>query len=202
MGESVTPPIICPTLVGRAGHLATLQLLVEQAKQGGGHVVLISGEAGIGKSRLVAEAKAYAMAQGFLLLQGNCFPTDLTYPYAPLLDLLRSLVASNPQASLAAAVETLARDISPLLPELVPDQTIALPSLEPEQEKRRLFAVLAAFFLHLSTHAPVLLIIEDVHWSERTVESHVSSILSKLGFISRTQIATWAIENGLARESA
>jgi predicted ATPase len=168
MGESVTPPIICPTLVGRAGHLATLQLLVEQAKQGGGHVALISGEAGIGKSRLVAEAKAYAMAQGFLLLQGNCFPTDLTYPYAPLLDLLRSLVASNPQASLAAAVKTLARDISPLLPELVPDQTIALPSLEPEQEKRRLFAVLAAFFLHLSTHAPVLLIIEDVHWSDDT----------------------------------
>src|SRR5437763_3547156 len=168
MGGSVTSPIICPTLVGRAGHLATLQLLVERAKQGEGHVALISGEAGIGKSRLVAEAKTHAAAQGFLLLQGHCFPTDLTYPYAPLLDLLRSLLASNPQASLAAAVETLARDTFPLLPELVPDQTTSLPRLEPEQEKHRLFAVLATFFLYLSTQSPVLLIIEDAHWSDDT----------------------------------
>jgi len=164
----VTPPIICPILVGRSSHLATLQLLIERAKQGEGHVALISGEAGIGKSRLVAEAKAYAQAQGFLLLQGNCFPTDLTYPYAPLLDLIRSLHASNPHPTLTTAVETLARDIFPLLPELVPDQASPLPRLEPEQEKHRLFAVLATFFLHLATQSPVLLLIEDVHWSDDT----------------------------------
>src|SRR5579859_6266420 len=168
MGEIVTPPIICPTLVGRIGQFATLQRLIEQAKQGEGHVVLISGEAGIGKSRLVAEAKTYAVAQGFLLLQGNCFPTDLTYPYAPLLDLLRSLLASDPSAALAASVETLARNIFPLLPELAPDQAIPLTRLEPEQEKHRLFALLAAFFLHLSAHSPLLLIIEDMHWSDDT----------------------------------
>jgi DNA-binding CsgD family transcriptional regulator/Flp pilus assembly protein TadD len=168
MRESVTPPIICPTLVGRTGHLAALQLLVEQAKQGEGHLALISGEAGIGKSRLVAETKTYAAERGFLLLQGNCFPKDLTYPYAPLLDLLRSLVASNPAAVLAGAVETLARDIFPLLPELVPDQAAPHPRLEPEQEKRRLFAVLTKFFLDLSMYSPTLLIIEDIHWSDDT----------------------------------
>lgn len=168
-GEFVTPPIICPTLVGRAGHLAILQQLVEGTKQGEGqHVALISGEAGVGKSRLVAETKTHAMTQGFLLLQGHCFPTDLTYPYAPLLDLLRSLLASNPPAKLADAVETLARDIFPLLPELVSDQTPPLSGLEPEQEKRRIFAVLANFFLHLSAQSPVLLLIEDVHWSDDT----------------------------------
>src|SRR5579859_2521589 len=125
MGEIVTPPIICPTLVGRIGQFATLQRLIEQAKQGEGHVVLISGEAGIGKSRLVAEAKNHAEGQGFLLLQGNCFPTDLTYPYAPLLDLLRALVASSPTPTggtaddgqhrlyTQKAVEDLARDLFP-----------------------------------------------------------------------------------------
>ena len=168
MGESVTPPIICPTLVGRAGHLAILQLLVEHAKRGEGHVALIGGEAGIGKSRLVAEVKTYATTQGFLLLQGNCFPTDLTYPYAPLLDLLRSLFASHPAAALATELERLAHDIFPLLPELVPDQTAPPLPLEPEQEKRRLFAVLATFFIHLSASFPLLLILEDVHWSDST----------------------------------
>jgi predicted ATPase/DNA-binding CsgD family transcriptional regulator len=168
MGESIAPTIICPTLVGRASALATLRRLLGCAKQGEGQVALISGDAGIGKSRLATEAKSYAATQGFLLLQGNCFPKDLTYPYAPLLDLLRSLVASNPESSLAAAVKNLAHDIFPLLPELVPDQKISPSSLEPEQEKRRLFAVLAAFFLQLSTHSPLLLIIEDVHWSDDT----------------------------------
>src|ERR1700738_5249269 len=103
-------PIVCPVLIGRAADLTGLHVLIDQAKRGEGQVVLISGEAGIGKSRLVAEAKTYAAEQGFQLMQGNCFPTDLTYPYAPLLDLLRSL-ATSPTATLAAAVETLDRDI-------------------------------------------------------------------------------------------
>jgi len=168
MEETTRPPMITPHLVGRASQLATLQLLVEQAKGGEEHLVLISGEAGIGKSRLVAEVKTSATTQGFLLLQGNCFPTDLTYPYAPLLDLLRSLFASHPATPLATELERLARDLFPLLPELVPDQTTPLLPLEPEQEKRRLFAVLANFFIHLSASSPLLLIIEDVHWSDST----------------------------------
>ena len=168
MERAVNRPLLCPQIIGRTPEFAALGLLVEQAKGGQGHIALIAGEAGIGKSRLVSELKTSAVAQGFLVVQGACFPTDLTYPYAPLLDLLRSLVASNPKASLTAAVETLAHDIFPLLPELVPDQTTPLPRLEPEQEKRRLFAVLATFFLHLSTQSPLLLIIEDVHWSDDT----------------------------------
>jgi DNA-binding CsgD family transcriptional regulator/tetratricopeptide (TPR) repeat protein len=166
MEEAVILPMRCPTLIGRAEPLATLRLFVEQAKQGEGHVALIGGEAGIGKSRLVTEIKTYATEQGLLLLQGNCFPTDLTYPYAPVLDLLRSLVASNPK--LAVAVKALAHDIFPLLPELVPDQASARSDLEPEQEKRRLFALLATFFLQLSAQSPHLFVIEDMHWCDDT----------------------------------
>src|SRR5229473_278122 len=174
--ETTPPPMITPHLVGRASQLAASHLLVEQAKRGEGHALLISGEAGIGKSRLVAEVKAFTTMQGFLLLQGNCFPTDLTYPYAPLLDLLRSLIASHPAATLATELEHLARDIFPLLPELVPGQTTPLLPLEPEQEKRRLFAVLANFFIHLSASSPLLLIIEDVHWSDSTSLDFLHSI--------------------------
>jgi tetratricopeptide (TPR) repeat protein len=168
MEEPPIPPITSPGLIGRANHLATLRQLVENAKRGETRLALISGEAGIGKSRLVTEVKAYAAAQGFLLLQGHCFPTDLTYPYAPLLDLLRSLVVSRTPVTSAAKLEELVRDIYPLLPELVPVQPGPLLHLEPEQEKRRLFAVLATFFLRLSTQSPVLLIIEDAHWSDDT----------------------------------
>src|SRR5256714_3390297 len=168
MERWVNRPLLCKQIIGRIPEFAALGLLVEQAKGRQGNMALMEGEAGIGKSRLVSELKALAVVEGFLVVQGASFPTDLTYPYAPLLDLLRSLVASNPKASLTAAVETLARDIFPLLPELVPDQTTSLPRLEPEQENHRLFAVLATFFLYLSTQSPVLLIIEDAHWSDDT----------------------------------
>ena len=168
MEARFTPPIICPVLIGRVHDLTHLRLLIDRAKSGKGQVALIAGEAGIGKSRLVAEVKTSAAAHNFRLVQGNCFPTDLTYPYAPLLDLLRSLFASHSAATLATELERLALDLFPLLPELVPDQTTPLLPLEPEQEKRRLFAVLANFFIHLSASSPLLLIIEDVHWSDST----------------------------------
>ena len=168
---ALNKPALCPIVIGRSADLTALHTLIDQVKSGKeqkGQAVLISGEAGIGKSRLVSEAKKYASAQDFLLFQGNCFPTDVSYPYAPILDLLRSLLTTNQATTLPAAVENLARDIFPLLPELVPDQTIQPSPLEPEQEKRRLFAVLTKFFIDFSMQSPTLLIIEDVHWSDTT----------------------------------
>jgi len=149
-----------------------LQQLTDQAKSGKGQVALLSGEAGIGKSRLVAELKTSATAQGFQLLQGNCFPTDLSCPYAPLLDLLRSVFITSSTTKIASDVGPIAREFAPLLPDVVqmlPDLTVLpLPSLDPEQEKRRLFATLAHFFLDQAEHHPLLLIVEDLHWSDET----------------------------------
>jgi predicted ATP-dependent serine protease len=64
-------PITCPVMIGRVKELATLRLLVDRVHSGEAQVVLVSGEAGIGKSRLVAEANASAAAHGFLLLEGQ-----------------------------------------------------------------------------------------------------------------------------------
>ncbi|GAC1482862.1 MAG: hypothetical protein NVS2B12_37880 [Ktedonobacteraceae bacterium] len=123
------------------------------------------GEAGIGKSRLVAEAKAEASALGFLLLQGNCFQMDSSYPYAPLLDLLRA--SAVPTAD-APDPDPIVLEFARLLPELAPDLSDPLPALQPnpEQEKRRLFAALTRFFKGRASHRPVLLVIEDLHWCD------------------------------------
>jgi DNA-binding CsgD family transcriptional regulator/tetratricopeptide (TPR) repeat protein len=180
MQASTTPPIFTPTLVGRAGQLETLRGLIDLAKRGEGHVALVSGEAGIGKSRLVVEAKTFATTQGFLVLQGNCFSADVSYPYAPLLDLLRSFFASPLKETPATELETLARNIFPLLPEFVADQSIPVPRLDPEQEKRRLFAVLVNFFIHLLSQSPVLLIIEDVHWSDDTSLDFLHTLVRRI----------------------
>jgi tetratricopeptide (TPR) repeat protein len=173
MAMTFNKPLICPVLVGRTAEFAALCLLIDQVKDGKGQVILVSGEAGIGKSRLVAEAKTYADSHGFLLLQGNCFPTDLSCAYAPLLDLLRSFLTSHSLAKASSVVEPFAQVFQLLLPEvaqLVPNVASlpALTALDPEQEKRHLFEALAQFFIRQAGTCPVLLVVEDLHWSDDT----------------------------------
>jgi predicted ATPase len=160
-------------LIGRADDLTAFHALIDQAKRGEGQVALISGEAGIGKSRLVAEGKTYATEQGFRLLQGNCFQGDISCPYAPLLDLLRSQFGSQTRTEIASELKPFAREFFQLVPDLVhlPLDTTHMQQLiplEPEQEKRRLFEALTQCFTGLAAKQPVLLIVEDVHWSDDT----------------------------------
>src|SRR5205807_9202736 len=135
--------IVFSIVVGRTSELTALRLLIDRSRSGQGQVVLVCGEAGIGKSRLVAEAKAYAAAQDFLLLQGSCFQMDSSYPYAPLLDLLRSSAAPT-----ADAPDPIVLAFARLLSHFAPDLPGPLPAtqLHTEDDKRRLFPTLTPFF--------------------------------------------------------
>src|SRR6266436_6089767 len=119
--------VVCPVFIGRAAALASFERVFEQVKSGQGQMVLVSGEAGIGKSRLVAEAKASVGQERARFLQGACFEQDRALPLAPLLDMLRTLLVTGPrEASLPLLV--------PLAPELIkilPDLAIFLPDVTP-----------------------------------------------------------------------
>jgi predicted ATPase/DNA-binding NarL/FixJ family response regulator len=173
MTTAFNKPVVCPILIGRTSDLSTLRLLVDQAKSGQGQVALVSGEAGIGKSRLVAEVKTFAASHDFRLLQGNCFPTDHAIPYAPLLDLLRPHFSRHSSALPATEIEPIAQAFLPLLPDLghvfagePPPPT--RPSLDPEQERRHRFEFLAHFLTSQARMHPILLVVEDLHWSDDT----------------------------------
>lgn len=168
-------PVSSPFLIGRYEERARLHQLIDQAGKGQGQVVLLSGEAGIGKSRLAAEVKTEARARGFLVLQGSSFPADRSSPYASLLDLFGSSQAKELLSRSDANLEPVARGLSQLHPGLVPLGPMPPPSgemelraLDPEQEKRRWFVALTGFFTSLATKQPLLLIIEDLHWSDET----------------------------------
>src|SRR5947209_8731417 len=154
---------MCPIFIGRVSERDALSRLIDRTRSGQGGVALVCGESGIGKSRLVAEAKAEASALGFLLLQGSCFQVDSSYPYAPLLDLLRA--SAVPPAD---APHPIVLEFARLLPELASDLSGPLPTPQPdpEQEKRRLFAALTRFFKERTSQRPVLLVIEDLHWCD------------------------------------
>jgi len=154
--------------VGRTHELAVLHDALRRAANGAGSCVVLSGEAGIGKSRLVAEAVASATAQGFGVLCGNCFSRDRALPYAPLLDLLRGACTGRDPADLAALLGPAAPELTALLPELatrLPGLTVA-PLSGSEREQRRLFQALIEFFVHQAAGAPLLVVLEDLHWSD------------------------------------
>ncbi|HEY6286655.1 MAG TPA: ATP-binding protein, partial [Ktedonobacteraceae bacterium] len=117
MTVPIDKSVICPILIGRTRELAALYSLIDVDRSEQEQAALISGEAGIGKSRLVAEARSYAVAQGFLPLQGSCFQADTSYPYAPLLDLLRAFFANQISASLTANQEQIVNELVRLLPD-------------------------------------------------------------------------------------
>ncbi len=181
-------PVVCPILIGRSAELTALQECIEAATRAQGGVVLLSGEAGIGKSRLVAELRRFASAQDFQLLGGQCFPTDRSCPYAPLFDLLGAFLAPLSPSQITTALGAPARALFPLLPEQVqhlPELASLSPlsPLDPEQEKRRLFTMLADVFMRATTSRPLLLVIEDLHWSDE-------STLEFLLFIARKTVAS------------
>src|SRR5690349_10246232 len=122
-------PVLCPIMVGRTSHLDLLRQHIEETRHGHGWTILLTGEAGIGKSRLIAEAMS--QANGLTILQGNCFESDRTLPYAPILDLLRTFITSHSAEVLNPFIPELLK----LLPELATrfPKTKGMPSLEPEQ---------------------------------------------------------------------
>lgn len=159
--------LMCPRFIGRSAERDALSQLLDQTSGGQGRIALISGEAGIGKSRLVAEAKAYAASQDFALLQGNCFQLDSAYPYAPLLDMLRACAA---QPSISPNPDSVLLAFARLLPELATTFTEPPPAPlpDPEQEKHRLFAALLHYFQEQASQHPIVFVVEDLHWCDDT----------------------------------
>ncbi len=165
---------VCPIFVGRQFDLTTIHLLIDRLRSGQGQALLVSGEAGIGKSRLVAEAKASAAAYDIQLLQGNCFQTDRSSPYAPLLDLFRAYLTETSHGTgrpLPEALKPAVAELARLLPEiswLYPDlpREATAPAEDSEQQKRRLFAMMTHFFSELATQRPLMVVVEDIHWSD------------------------------------
>jgi predicted ATPase/DNA-binding NarL/FixJ family response regulator len=112
--------------------------------------------------------QAQAKHSPVLILQGRCFEPDAALPYAPLLDMLRTFFASRPPDDFAARLGSSAPELVKLLPELAAflPGLAPSPALDLEPEKRRLFQALAHFFLRLSATHPLLVIVEDGHWSD------------------------------------
>ncbi|MCI0399077.1 MAG: AAA family ATPase, partial [Chloroflexi bacterium] len=191
--------VISPVLVGRSQETELLAAALALAAQGQGQCLLVSGEAGVGKSRLLAECCRRAAGLGFASLQGDCFEQDVTFPYAPFVDALRAYFARQPAPAVAAALGPLGPELVKLLPELALTLPAVQPTplLDPEAEKRRLFEALAQFLARLvdaGQQMPLLLLLEDLHWADETSLDFLHFWIRRLSSLPVLVLATYRRE--------
>lgn len=152
--------------VGRAPELARLMSTWETALTNGTHAVLIAGEPGVGKTRLAGEWSRQAYEQGAVVLYGRC-DEDLGAPYQPFAEALRSLVPCLDANRLRGlrGVEALL-PLAPGLADVLPD--LATPTrADPDTERYALFDAVVALLGVASGLAPVVLILDDLHWAAK-----------------------------------
>lgn len=152
------------------GRERELQLLTRAWAEAatGYRAVILAGEPGIGKTRLVAELAERVHAQGAPVLYGRCHE-DLDLPYQPFAEALHTYVSDCPLDELTDQLGPLGGElvrIVPGLPKHVPHLSAPLPA-EPETERYRLFEAVADLLAAAGTPAPSLLILEDLHWTDR-----------------------------------
>ncbi len=198
---------VCPTLIGREGVLDAFQEALDAAARGRGQTLILTGEAGIGKSRLAREARQRAERRGFSLLQGRCFDTDRSLPYGPWLDFLRSFFDAHPLETLDPGLRSVSQAILALLPELGIGRPQAAPGLtrDADRNQRRLLFACDQFCALLAARRPLLLTVEDLHWSDevsldalRYLAYHLSSRRTLLLLTYRDDEAPPALRHFLA----
>ncbi len=153
-------------LIGRVAELHQLDANLRAARSGEFRLVLLAGEAGIGKTRVLDEFLDRAQRDDVLVLAGACLPLEsATLPYAPIVDALHELVHATPPAELDALLGPARADLARLLPELAADTPGS--EVPAEREARtRFFEHLLGFLERAAASRPIVLALEDVHWAD------------------------------------
>lgn len=171
-------------LCGRQAEYAWLIDRWGQASQGQGKLVLLRGEAGVGKTRLVEEMSRSALVDGAWLLSGRCYEFSGTVPYQPIAMALQKQIAQVKSLNLPLSEIWLA-ELSQLLPEIREQYPDLAPPFDTGQgaNRYRLFEAVNRFLQAMTTTQPVLLFLDDLHWAD-------VDTLDMLGYLVRNLVET------------
>ena len=156
--------------VGRQHEIAELTAALEDALAGQGRLVMLVGEPGIGKTRTAQELAVLAEQRGAQVLWGRCYEEQGAPPYWPWVQAIRAYVQQVDAEQLTAELGPGSADIAEIIPDLrekLPDLGTP-PALEPEQARFRLFDSITSFLKNAAQHQPLLLVLDDLHWADRS----------------------------------
>jgi DNA-binding CsgD family transcriptional regulator len=174
------PRISSARLVDRQVEFAHLRTACVRASEGRGGIALLSGEAGIGKTRLVRELEGSARRDGLVVLRGDCVQLDGgELPYAPLSAALRDAPIKARAAAEAVPVEA-RTELARAFPELAAAPPSATPGEADRFSQRRLYEALLGLLGTLGREAAVVLVVEDLQWIDRSTRDFVRFLARNL----------------------
>jgi tetratricopeptide (TPR) repeat protein len=177
--KRVAAPSVRARFVGRQRELAVMGAALADLAQGRGALVLLSGEPGIGKTRLAEELAGSAVDAGVHVRWGRCHELDGRPPYWPWAQIVQSAVRNGEPEALAAAHDPDARPLVELIPELRNVRSTDVPSRDVRSKdapsrsvadaataRFRLFRSVTAMLSGMAARHPLLLVLDDVHWAD------------------------------------
>ncbi|WP_055469445.1 helix-turn-helix transcriptional regulator [Streptomyces ardesiacus] len=187
---SVETRSVSPVFVGRTGELDTLNDALARAAGGaaagasaaGGEpqALLLGGEAGVGKTRLVEEFAAAAHRQGAVVALGGCVEIGADgLPFAPFSTALRALRRHLPE-ELAAAAAGQEEELARLLPELAEGAPVTGGGRHDEESMARLFELTARLLERVAARHTVVLVLEDLHWADASTRHLIAYLFRTL----------------------
>ncbi len=175
--------------IGRREELALLESRLAAAVEGRGQVIDIAGEAGIGKSRLLLELAASPRMEAMPYLEGRCLPAETQTPFYPLLQIIRAacgIAEVEPASTIDEKLHRTLAETGSNVTEVAPEIAYLLgTALDPPEAPgpaltKRLFTAIQRLLLALASRRPLLIVVEDLHWIDRTSESCLAAIVESV----------------------
>jgi len=189
-----------PRFVGRTAELTGLRDLLDEVVAGRPRLALVMGDAGIGKSRLIAEVAKTSRHRGggtgrntqsLRVLTGQCLPVpDGGLPYAPLTEVLRQLARETEPATLERLLGPAHGEMARLLPELAGGTPAPAPGPAGRADQARVFELVLGLLGRLSADAPSMIVVEDLHWIDDATRALLTFLARNLSTERLLLVAT------------
>ena len=160
------------------------------ANRGDGRLAVLSGEAGIGKTRLADELARLARQLGWAVLWGTCSEAELSLPYLPFVEALGNYLDAQDTAAVASRLGPTRRELSQLFPQLADGVAPAQPG-ESEQAKLRLFEAIACLLAVPADDQGMLLVVEDVHWADASTRELLDHLARRISGLRALVLITY-----------
>ena len=184
---------LCPILVGREKELSVLEDALLAAQRGEGQVVILAGEAGLGKTRLATELQRRALKGGSAVMWGGCSEAELSLAYLPFLEAIGNYLSTADLDSIRVKLGLAHRDLATVLPQLATE--VGRPDTgDPTQGKLRLFEAIVGMLRVAAEQGGLLLILEDLHWADASTRELLDFMTRRLKNSRILVLATYRSE--------
>jgi class 3 adenylate cyclase len=184
------PSSLCPVLVQRDDQLAILESALMSAHRGDGGLAVLSGEAGIGKTRLANELARLARRLQVAVLWGTCSEAELSLPYLPFVEALGNYLDGQSSSAVGERLGPMRRELSQLFPQLADGAPPASPG-DSEQAKLRLFEAIVCLLAIPADDQGLLLVVEDVHWADESTRELLDHLARRTSGLRALVLVTY-----------